>query len=109
MCHYQALYHNEKTGYAIRCTECENIQVAFNNLVMTFNHRDFSDFRLWIRKISCNQPAYQNPAVRCIMIASPCQGIQLLVSAAELAELDNLLECADAELQSLHLISLFDQ
>jgi hypothetical protein len=38
-----------------------------------------------------------------------CQGIQLLLSAAELAELVNLLECADAELQSLHLISLFDQ
>jgi ribosomal protein S27E len=37
MCHYQVLYCNEKTGYAIRCTECEKIQVAFSNLVMTFN------------------------------------------------------------------------
>jgi hypothetical protein len=109
MCHYQTLYHNEKTGYAVRCTECEKIQVAFGNLVMTFNREDFNDFRFWIKKISGNQLAHNNPAIRCIMVASPCQGIQLLLSAAELAELVTLLECADTELQSLHLISLFDQ
>jgi hypothetical protein len=75
---------------------------------MTFNREDFNDFRLWIKKLSENQPVHNNPAMRCIMVASPCQGIQLLLSAAELAELVTLLECADAELQSLQLISLFD-
>jgi hypothetical protein len=109
MCHYQALYHNEKTGYAIRCTDCEKIQVAFSNLVMTFSLEDFNDFRLWIKKISNDRTEYTNPMARCIMIAAPCQGIQLLLSAVELAELASLLECADTELQSLHLISLFDQ
>jgi hypothetical protein len=109
MCSYQPLYHNAKTGYVIRCTECEKIQVAFGNLVMTFNREDFNDFRLWIKMISNDRPEYPNPMTRCIMIAAPCQGIQLLLSAVELAELASLLECADTELQSLHLISLFDQ
>jgi hypothetical protein len=108
MCHYQGLYHNAKTGYVIRCTECEKIQVAFSNLVMTFNREDFNDFRLWITKISNDRPEYQDPMVHCIMIQAPCQGIQLLLSAVELAELVTLLECADTELQSLHLINLFD-
>jgi succinate dehydrogenase flavin-adding protein (antitoxin of CptAB toxin-antitoxin module) len=43
------------------------------------------------------------------MIQAPCQGIQLLLSAIELAEFNSLLDCADTELQSLRLISLFDQ
>jgi hypothetical protein len=109
MCHYQTLYHNDKTGYAIRCTACERIQVAYSNLVMTFNTEDFDTFRHWIKKVKDEQPEHQNPAVRCIMIPAPCQGIQLLLSYIELEELAELLEFADIELQSLHLINLFNQ
>jgi hypothetical protein len=107
MCHYQSLYYNDKIGYAIRCTECEKIQVVYGNLVMTFSREDFNDFRLWIKKISSNQPASQNQMIRCIMIQAPCQGIQLLVSASELQEFDTMLEAADTELQSQQLINLF--
>jgi hypothetical protein len=109
MCQYQVLYHDDKTGYAVRCTECEKIQVAWGNLLMTFILEDFDDFHLWIRKINSEQQAKQDPRVRCIMIQAPCQGIQLLVSSTELAELVTLLECSDTELQSLQLISLFNE
>lgn len=107
MCQFQALYHNDKIGYAIRCVECEKIQVAYGNLVMTFSREDFNSFRNWIKKISDDQPEYQNPAVRCIMIPAPCQGIQLLLSASELAEFVLLLDAADTEMQALQLIDLF--
>ncbi len=49
-----------------------------------------------------------SPVVRSIMIPSPCQGIQLLLSANELSEFSSMLEEADTELQSLELIKLFD-
>ncbi|MEI9810984.1 MAG: DUF6686 family protein [Bacteroidota bacterium] len=109
MCHYQTLYHNDKAGYVIRCSDCEKIQVAYSNLVMTFVHEDFDAFRFWIKKIKDEQPEGQNPSVRCIMIPAPCQGIQLLLSANELDDMVVMLETADAELQSLHLISLFNR
>jgi len=50
-----------------------------------------------------------SPAVRSIMIPSPGQGIQLLVSYNELNELCAMLEEADTELQSLELLKLFDE
>lgn len=108
MCDYQTLYHDDRIGYVIRCTECEKIQVAFSNLVMTFNLEDFDSFRSWIRKIKNEQPERQNPSVRCIMIPAPCQGIQLLLSINELRDFSCMLETADTELQSLNLIGLFN-
>jgi len=109
MCRYQTLYHNDKTGYAIRCTECERIQIAYSNLVMTFNTEDFDAFSYWIKKVKDEQSEHQNPNVRCIMIPAPCQGIQLLLSYIELEEMTNLLEVADTELRSLHLLGLFNK
>ncbi|HEY6504560.1 MAG TPA: DUF6686 family protein [Chitinophagaceae bacterium] len=107
MCQYQTLYHNDKTGYVIRCTDCEKIQLAYSNLVMTFSHEDFDAFRFWIKKIRDEQPEGKNPAIRSIMIPAPCQGIQLLLSPRELDDLVAMLETADTELQSVQLISLF--
>ncbi len=49
-----------------------------------------------------------SPVVRSIMIPSPCQGIQLLLSYNELNEFSAMLEEADIELQSLEMIKLFD-
>lgn len=109
MCTYQTLYHSNKSGYIIRCEDCEKIQVAYSNLVMTFERNDFDSFRSLIAKIKNGRhPMSGSPAVRSIMIPSPCQGIQLLLSYNELTEFSTMLEEADNELQSLELIKLFD-
>jgi hypothetical protein len=109
MCYYQELCHNDSIGYVIRCNECEKIQVAWNNLVMTFAQEDFVQFYYWVKKIRDEQPAHQNPKLRNIMLPAPCRGIQLLLCIAELEEFASLLEHADSELQSLHMIGLFNQ
>jgi len=109
MCTYQALYHSDKSGYIVRCEECEKIQVAYSNLVMTFERTDFDSFRNLIAKIKNGRhPMAGSPVVRSIMIPSPCQGIQLLLSYNELNEFSAMLEEADTELQSLEMIKLFD-
>lgn len=109
MCTYQALYHSDKSGYIVRCEECEKIQVAYSNLVMTFERTDFDSFRNLIAKIKNDRhPMAGSPVVRSIMIPSPCQGIQLLLSYNELNEFSAMLEEADTELQSLEMIKLFD-
>lgn len=109
MCSYQTLYHHDRTGYIIRCEECNKIQMAYSNLVITFEREAFDTFYSWVKKIRANQQMPVSPAVRSIMIPSPGQGIQLLVSYNELNELCAMLEEADTELQSLELLKLFDE
>jgi uncharacterized protein DUF6686 len=109
MCSYQTLYHSDKSGYIIRCEECEKIQIAYSNLVVTFEITDFDAFRTMIEKIKNGRhPGAGSPALRSIMIPLPCQGIQLLLSDNELNEFATMLDEADTELQSLELIKLFD-
>jgi hypothetical protein len=76
---------------------------------MTFGLEDFEAFHHRVKRIRDEQTEPVNPSVRNIMIPSPCQGIQLLLSAGELEDYLSLLEHADSELQSLNLISLFNQ
>jgi len=69
---------------------------------------DFETFYAWIKKIRANQHEPVLPAVRSIMISSPCQGIQLLLSYNELDDLCIMLDETDTELQSLELLKLFE-
>jgi hypothetical protein len=108
MCHYQTLYHNDSTGYVVRCPECEKIQIGYGNLMITFGRGDFDDFRWWLRRIRDEQSPSQSPTLRCIVIPTPCEGMKLLLSMRELVDFDNMLETADTELRSLELIRLFE-
>jgi len=108
MCHYQTLYHDDTTGYVVRCPECEKIQVGYGNLMVTFSRGDFDDFRWWLKKIKNDQDLSQSRTLRCIVIPTPCEGMKLLLSLRELTDFDNMLETADTELKSLELIRLFE-
>jgi len=108
MCAYQTLFHEDSSGYVVRCTECEKIQIGYGNLMVTFSREDFTVFRNWLRKIKAEQHPSQKPTLRSIVIPTPCEGMKLLLSLRELEEFDNMLETADTELQSLELIKLFD-
>lgn len=108
MCHYQTLYHDDRTGYVVRCPECEKIQVGYSNLVLTFSLEDFDSFRWWLRKIGDDHHTQVNTRVRSIVIPTPCEGMKLLLSRQELDEFYGMLEAADTELQSIELIRLFE-
>lgn len=108
MCHYQTLYHDDTTGYIVRCPECEKIQVGYNNLVITFSTEDLESFCWWIKKIKDDCDPAQNERLRSIVIPTPCEGIKLLLSLRELNDFHAMLESADSELRSLALIKLFE-
>lgn len=108
MCRYQTLYQDDRTGYVVRCTQCEKIQVGYSNLLLTFGAADFSDFRHWLKKISNDQDPAQHEWVRCIVIPTPCEGMKLLLSRQELDDFHAMMESADTELQSLELMKLFE-
>jgi hypothetical protein len=108
MCRHETLYHDDRTGYVVRCCECEKIQVGFNNVVITFNVEEFSSFRSWLLRIKNECQPGQNDKLRSIVIPTPCDGMKLLLSLRELNEFNIMLETADSELRSLELIKLFE-
>lgn len=107
MCSYQTLFHDDNSGYVVRCKECENIQVGFGNIMLTVNENEFNSFRNWLKKIKDEQSPDQKETVRCVVMPTPCEGVKLLLSIRELREFDNMLEEADTELQSSSLLKLF--
>lgn len=107
MCNYQTLFLDDSTGYVVRCRECENLQLGFGNIMLTIASGEFDSFRGWIKKIMQEQSAAQKETVRCIVIPTPCDGVKLLLSLRELREFDHMLEEADTELKSTHLLKLF--
>ncbi len=109
MCHFQTLYHDDHTGYVVRCSECEKIQLGYGNLMLTFNQEDFGSFRWWLRKMKDDQLQAQSPTLRCLVIPTPCEGMKLLLSRRELDEFDRMLDSADSELQTLEMIRLFQE
>jgi len=107
MCNYQTLFHDDNTGYIVRCNECEKIQMGYGNLVITFGQEDFDAFHVWIRRVRSEQDPQMNPTIRCIMIPTPCEGMKLLLSVRELDEFVLMLDTADSELKSLEMLKLF--
>lgn len=108
MCDHQTLFHDDALGYVVRCNSCEKIQLGYGNLVITFSQPDFDCFRSRVNRMQPEQDRGMNPASRCIMIPTPCDGIKLLVSLRELDEFVEMLDTADNELQSLELLKLFN-
>ncbi len=107
MCNYQTLYHDDNTGYIIRCLDCDKIQIGYGNLMLTLNADGFEVFHGWLKKVKDQQHPSQKETLRCIAIPTPCEGIKLLLSLRELNEFDAMMEEADTELRSTALIKLF--
>jgi hypothetical protein len=108
MCSYQTLFHDDNTGYVVRCGECCKLQIGFGNLMLTVNEEGFASFRWVLKKIRDEQPENLRESLRCIVVPTPCEGVNFLLSLRELWEFNAMLESADTELQSLALMKLFN-
>ncbi|HVX48554.1 MAG TPA: DUF6686 family protein [Chitinophagaceae bacterium] len=109
MCSYQTLYYNQSGGYIIRCLQCNNIQLAFGNVAITLPGTEFPAFFDLIKKFAGNLSSTDVVHSKTIYIPTPCDGIKLLLSHTELKELVAMLDIADSELKTLHLLDLFQQ
>lgn len=109
MCNYQTLFHDDTTGYVIRCLECDKIQVGYGNLMLTVSSEGFGALQWWLNKTRSELQPGLKSTVRCIPIPTPCEGIRLLLSVRELDELQAMLDDADTEMRSTQLINLFNK
>jgi hypothetical protein len=91
--------------------ECDNIQIGYGNILITFHHNDFGSFRQWLKEVECKQSVPEHSTefhVKSIVVPTPCEGLKLLLSVKELGEFNHMLDVADTELKSLALIKLFN-
>lgn len=111
MCHYKTLYYDNNNGYIIHCMECDNIQIGYGNILITFHQNDFGSFRNWLKQVGNNQTVPEHSMefhIKSIVVPTPCEGLKLLLSVKELGEFNHMLDVADTELQSLALLKLFN-
>jgi len=107
MCSYQTLFYNDESGYVILCSACDSIQVAFGNMLLTWNRPDFYDFFRFIKRMF-NETPIDVAAInkKTLAIPVPCEGVRILLSPRELQQLHHMLDTAESELQSQQLMSL---
>jgi hypothetical protein len=108
MCRYSTLFHDNRIGYVVHCSECGKIQVGYGNLVFSLAIEDFESFNWWLHKIKEDLDPSRSETLRNIVIPTPCEGMKLLLSRRELTDFNTMLESADTELRSLQMIRLFD-
>ena len=108
MCRYQTLFYDDVKGYIIHCHECNTIQLAFGNVLLTLYREDFYGLQHCINRLAEDCRGYENCPNKCIVVPTPCEGIKFLVSSRELLQLREMMDTAETELRSLELMKLFD-
>src|SRR5687767_11166399 len=107
MCNYQTLFYDDECGYVVLCRGGVSIQVAFGNVLLTWNRRDLYDFYNLLKRMIREPP--MDPALlnrKSLASPVPCEGVRVLLSPRELQQLHNMLDSAETELQSQQLISM---
>jgi hypothetical protein len=107
MCDYHTWFYSDKTGYVIECTDCSHLQLGFGNILMTFEKGDFDLFAQYIKK--CTDELAPDPErhIKSISLKTPCKGISMLLTEAELYGLNDMVDRADTEMRSSALLNLF--
>mgnify|MGYP005811593609 CR=1 FL=1 len=108
MCQYRTLFHDDHTGFVIKCQDCDHLHVGFGNLVVILERPAFEQFRVWLHRLELEIAPSQHPSVRSFRLPTPCEGVQWLLSAHELRELVAMLDSADTELRTQELLQLFE-
>jgi len=105
-CDFQSLYYGEE-GYVVRCRQCGHYQVAFISTMLTLNEADFFVFCKQVKYRALQSYSHVNQDSKIIMIATPSQEVQLILTPGELVMLYKALEEADSEKKAQELLCLF--
>lgn len=107
MCTFQTLNFSERHGYILYCNQCHYIQFAFNCVLIHFHREDFKSFQRIVNDLAQDHEGMPNSEIKSILIPTPCEGLSLYLSLAELRALLNMVDEADSQLCANDLVSLF--
>lgn len=105
MCRFQQLYC-DVYGYVARCRECGHYQAGFNRTVLLLTEKEFQKFAAVTEAYKSDEEAA--PAVKEIILPTPCKGVYTVLSSEGLRQLSHMLQTADAECKALSLLQLFE-
>lgn len=108
MCDFQPLYFGSE-GYLVRCLACGHLQLAFGTAVITLNESDFQSFHQQVKDRLLLDHRAEDDHCKKVILPIPYAGVHLLLSYAELDQLDWMLDEADSEMTSLAMLELFAQ
>ena len=108
MCNYHTWFHNEKSGYVIECVHCNKIQVCFGNLLLSFPPEAFENFRHYVGKKAEAITSTADRYIKSIVLNTDCEGVNMLLTEAELDGLYQMLEYADTEMKAAAFIKMFN-
>lgn len=94
MCKLKILELNEY-GYVAKCEKCNHIQIAFGNIVMTQEEKEFHEFKKFIShryKSRQTENEIVCPQHKSIYLQIPNSNIKFLFNKNELEKLNELLE-----------------
>lgn len=107
MCQYHTLYHKEDKGHIIFCCQCNTIQLSYGNIMVMFCKDDFYSLVRYINRLAEEYEERRTCAIKCIVVRTPYEGINFLLTGAELYQFRNMVEEAETALLAQELISLF--
>lgn len=106
MCQFTQLYFQDD-GYVVRCKDCGHYQLAFGTVMLTLQKEEFTKLVNACNRSLTADDLCAGQHVKSIYIPTPCAGMSLLLTNAELKQLTAMLDTADSEEKMLALMELF--
>jgi len=108
MCSYKTWFHDDAIGYTVQCSSCQTLQIGFGNLMLTLSLTAFEELRARIHKEMDELNPDMAASAKCIIVPTPCESMNLLLSPNELLGVHTMLETVDTELKTQDLLTLFE-
>lgn len=106
MCYFKSWYYDEG-GYIIQCEDCKHFQVSFGTSMLTLDERQYQTFTRMVCLKKEEHAAMQNTDCKCIILPTPSSSVHTILSEKELMHLYEMVQAADIEIKTDHMISLF--
>lgn len=106
MCEFQSLYYNDD-GYVVRCKDCGYYQLAFGTMMLSLSGMDYETLCKVVKKKHGEIDFAASEHTRNVVVATPSQGLYMLLTREESNRLHDILEAADSEEKAREIMNLF--
>lgn len=107
MCQFLNWYADED-GYVIQCKDCMHFQLSFGTTMLTLSEEQYQTFVAIVAYKKQELVPMQDSDCKCIVVPTPSNSVNIILSEKELTFLYDMTQAADNELKTNQLLSLFN-
>ena len=108
MCQFKHWFFDD-SGYVVQCEECSYFQLSFGTTMLTLNNNNYKAFVDLVSSKKEDHVSMSDKNTKCVVLATPCSSIHTILTENELDRLHNMLQEADTEMKTQHLLAMFNQ